>query len=144
MIDPEGAVANALRTLWVWLLISPGIAPLTGLLSEFTYAFGVGLPPSIGLVFGALMAGGIVGTGERRYGRLVVASLLTAGLWIAAASLSGLTNLAVFGSLRLVDRTSAPVDRRGVARARARVLHRLREDRKTPRGATHERPSIPV
>lgn len=102
MIDPEGTVANALRTLWVWLLISPGIAPLTGLLSEFAYAFGVGLPSSVGLVFGGLIAGGIVGAGERRYGRLVVASLLTAGLWIAVAGLLGLTNHAVFGSLRLV------------------------------------------
>lgn len=102
MIDPYGEVADALRTLWIWLLIGPGLAPATGLLPELGYALGVTLPRWVGIALGVIVAGALVGVGERRYGRIVVASLLTAAVWFGAASLLGLADPAVFGALRLV------------------------------------------
>lgn len=102
MIDPDGVIADGLRTLWIWLLVGPALQPLASLLPELGFALGVTLPAWSGILVGGVVAGGLVGTGERRYGRLVVAAVVTLVLWIVAVSALGLTDTRVYGSPRFV------------------------------------------
>lgn len=102
MIDPEGEIADALRTLWIWLLIGPAVQPLVMLLPELGFALGVTVPDWSGIVVVGLIAGVLVGVGERRYGRLVLAALLTLVLWVGATHVFGLTETGVYGTPRLV------------------------------------------
>lgn len=102
MIDPEGTAADGLRTLWVWFLVSPALQPLLQLLPELGLVLGVTLPQWLGLLLGGLVAGGIVGIGERRYGRLVVAAFATVLVWVVARRALGVTDARVHGVPRLV------------------------------------------
>lgn len=102
MIDPEGEIADALRTLWIWLLINPAVQPLVMLLTELGFSLGVPVPDWAGIVVTGLIAGVLVGVGERRYGRLVLAALLTLGLWVGATRVFGIWDTSVYGSPRLI------------------------------------------
>lgn len=102
MIDPEGTTADVLRTAWIWFLVTPALQPVLGLVPELGFVFGVTPPRWVELLIGVLIAAGIVQAGERRYGRLVVASLGTAIVWSVVGSALGLTNARVHGSPRLV------------------------------------------
>jgi len=102
VIDPEGEVTDALRTLWVWLLISSGIGPAVGFIRELGYAFGLSVPLWSDVVLTILVAGGLVGIGERRYGRLFGVSILTLVIWIGATELLGVADPRVYGSPRLI------------------------------------------
>lgn len=102
MINPEGEIADALRTLWIWFLISPAVQPLVVLLSELGFAFGVSVPDWSGIVVAGLIAGVLVGVGERRYGRLVLAAWMTLGLWLGAARVFGIRETSVYGSPRII------------------------------------------
>lgn len=102
MIDPEGEIADALRTLWIWFLISPAVQPLVMLISELGFRLGVSVPDWAGIVVTGLIAGVLVGVGERRYGRLVLAAWMTLGLWLGAIRVFGIRDTDVYGSPRLI------------------------------------------
>lgn len=102
MIDPEGTAADVLRTAWVWFLVTPALQPPLGLLPELGLVFGVTPPQWVRLLIGVLVAGGIVQAGERRYGRLVVASLGALLAWFVVGKALGLTDARVYGVPRLV------------------------------------------
>jgi|AntRauTorcE11898_2_1112593.scaffolds.fasta_scaffold15797_2 hypothetical protein len=102
MIDPEGSVADAFRTLWIWVLISPGLSPATELLPEIGFLLDVPVPDWAGIVVAGLVAGMFVGVGERRYRRVFFGSLLVVVLWVGFTDLLGLTGNRVFGTPRIV------------------------------------------
>lgn len=102
MIDHDGAVADMLRTLWVWILISPGLGPLFDLLPELGLVFGTPVPPRTALLLGGLVAAGLVLAGERRYFRLLVTAFGTVIGWAILANVLGFTGPRVYGVPRLI------------------------------------------
>lgn len=102
MSDDSGTIADALRTLWMWLMIAPALAPLSEILEEAGFALGVSIPLWAGVALGVTAAGVLVGLGERRYQSVIVASFLAAIGWYALRYLllSDLTH--VYGAPRVL------------------------------------------
>lgn len=102
MIDWFEEGSDALRTVWMWIMVGPTVQPLGLIAEEAGFALGVSIPAWSGVLLGGLVAGVLVGLGERRYRSVLVASFLTAVGWLGLRHVLVADAARVYGAPRLV------------------------------------------